>query len=350
MLHYALMAFKKFLEKEARLINIELDKVLNNELRKINNINPKLKGLFALFFNAVSGGKRIRGTLVTLGFNLASGKNETQIYKIASAFEIFQTAILIHDDIIDQSNLRRGRKSLHMEIGGGHYGLSQALCLGDFGFFLASQIITQSGFDEKLKNQALLFFNKVVLSTTLGEILDVKHPFEKNYTNPKDSLLISELKTAEYSFVGPLAIGALLGGADSKIIYYFEEFGKNLGIAFQIKDDLLGLFGAQKKTGKSSQSDASEGKMTILISFALSKANSKQKAILKELYGKKDLTQKELEIIKKIFIETRAVEYAESKVLEYINSSRKIIPKITQHKENQMILEGIADYLLNREN
>ncbi len=343
------MVFKNFLEKEVVLIEKEIDSILAAELKKICETHSDLEELFRYFFNAVKGGKRIRGSLVVLGYDLAGGGESQEIYKIASAFEIFQTAILVHDDIIDQSELRRGKASLYRQIGSGHYGVSQALCLADYGFFLSSQIIIQSRFEESLKLQALQNFNKVVLDTMFGEILDLKLPFSKKDISDEDGLIISYLKTAQYSFIGPLQIGAILAGADTTFLEILEAFGKDLGMAFQIKDDVLGSFGSEKAIGKPKSSDILEGKATLLISYANQHSNESQKKILKK-YGNGHITEKELESVKQVLSDVGAVGYAEGKALEYIKSAKLIIPKITDESKKQQILQELADFLIERAN
>lgn len=341
------MQFKKYLSDEAKLINREIEGNLNKELIRLKKIHPGFEELFDQFFSSVGGGKRIRGVLISLGYSLTKAKLNREVYKIASAFEVFQTAILIHDDIIDESELRRGEMTLYKKIGHNHYGDSQAICLADFGFFFSSQIITTSAFSEKQKIKALSVFNKVVLDTVLGEILDLKLPFNKEYSSESDSLLISYLKTAQYSFVGPLQIGAILAGGSKELINNLEVFGKNLGIAFQIKDDVLGCFGDEAMLGKSQSSDIKEGKATLLIAYALANANPKQKKIL-EKYGNQSLGQNEIDEIKKMFLEVGALDYAEAKALEYIEAARTVISKITKDKEKQEILAGLTSYLIER--
>lgn len=217
------MKFEGFLKKEAKVIEDNLKREL--QLFKKTIKDKKLVSLFDQFILSCQGGKRIRGVLVKIGYEIAGGKGSLEIYKAAVAFEIFQTAILAHDDIIDQSPIRRGRPSLYKSVGN-----NQALVLADIGFFLSNTLIDNP--------KAAKFFNKAMINTGLGQLLD---------TNKSQTIQTYELKTAWYTFIGPLSLGAILGGANEKLLKNLEVFGKNLGIAYQIQDDILD--GDPVKTG-----------------------------------------------------------------------------------------------------
>src|SRR3989344_14258 len=120
------MSFEEYLKGSARKVEKELDKILERFLEDTRKTNPKLVPFAKEFVKSCKGGKRIRGVLVKLGYEIAGGKDE-EIYKISAAFEILHTALLIHDDIIDQSPTRRGKPSLHISLGNNHYGISQAI-------------------------------------------------------------------------------------------------------------------------------------------------------------------------------------------------------------------------------
>ncbi len=300
------------------------------------------------FLKASKGGKKIRGILIYLGYKLAGGEEKSDIYDISSAYEIFHTSILAHDDIIDQSPVRRGIPSLYKALGGGHHGISGAICLGDLGFFLSTKIISESDFPSEVKIKALEHFSKTVMDTALGEILDVELPFIKGERKEKDVILIMSLKTAKYTVSAPLQLGAILAGADEHLIRVLKEFGENLGIAFQIQDDILGVFGEESELGKSNKSDIEEGKNTLLIIKALKNANSKQLRVLKKYYGKGKISTKALLKVRKIFEDSKALENSQKIALKYLSSAKKEIPGLTKDKDLSKILEQISDYLVER--
>ena len=220
------MDFRKYLDKTARELDREVEKILNQWLKEVEGIDRKLVPLASAFIQSCQGGKRIRGVLVKLGYEL-TGKKSKEILKIGAAYEIFHSAILAHDDIIDQSETRRGKPSLYKKLG-----ISKAITLGDLGFFLAIRVISESNFPAEYKNQATRLFAKTIVDTAVGQLLDI----EKG--NP---IITAKLKTAHYTISGPLQLGAILAGMSptSPRLRRVKEFGENLGIAFQIKDDIL---------------------------------------------------------------------------------------------------------------
>ncbi len=229
------MEFEKFSKQAIKQIDKQLEQLLKEWRREVGKIDTKLLPLVDKFIAGCNGGKKLRGILVVLGYKLARSnkeEDENDVYKVAASYEIFHSAILVHDDIIDQSLQRRGKPSLYQALGGNHYGISQTVSLGDAGFFLAMKIISGANFPKERKISALKLFSKVMLDTALGEILDLEKA---------DPLVVMRLKTAYYTISGPLQIGAILGGLSptSPRLSGVKEFGENLGIAFQIQDDIL---------------------------------------------------------------------------------------------------------------
>src|SRR5579884_2564972 len=269
--------FVEYLTKSAAEIEQELDFYFKVWRKNARKINPTLLSLVDASITAAEGGKRIRGMLVKLGYELSGAGYSKEIIKVAAAYEIFQTAILAHDDVIDKSPLRRGQPTIFNALGGDHYALSQAICLGDIGFFQAFEMISNTNFPDELKTAALSSFSRTMTETALGQMLDIEIPAKKLPRKEEDALVIFQLKTARYTISGPLLLGAILGGADQKIRENIKKFGDYLGIAYQIHDDILGVFGTEKEIGKSVTSDIEEGKQTLLITKALEKASLGEK-------------------------------------------------------------------------
>lgn len=231
------MDFRKYLEKIAADLDREMEKILEEQLKKAEKTDRKLIPLLKAFTKSCQGGKRIRGALVVLGYEIGrqvTGNKlqvrDKEIVKIGAAYEIMHNAILVHDDIIDQSTMRRGKPSLYQALGGNHYGISQAISLADYGFFLAFKIISETNFSSQSKNKALQLFSGVTTDTAWGEMLDLEET---------DRWVVMKMKTARYTISGPLQIGAVLAGANGRLLEQLGLFGEKLGIAFQIQDDIL---------------------------------------------------------------------------------------------------------------
>lgn len=228
------MNFEEYLKISVQEINKELNNLLTEFINEAEKTNNKLLPFAKSLLDANMGGKRIRGVLAMIGYQLAGGSESRDIIKVASALEILHTALLIHDDIMDQSTTRRDMPSLYQLLGGDHYGISQAISLGDISFYLPIKIISNLSFPDKAKLRAISFLSETIINTGWGQILDMKKPQDN-----KDLEFIRIFKTAKYTVSGPMQIGAILAGADEKLINKIGEFGENLGIAFQIQDDIL---------------------------------------------------------------------------------------------------------------
>lgn len=340
------MQFKKFLQQSATEIDSEIEDYLSYWNNEVTQDASRLQPLFEAFAASAKSGKRIRGSLVLLGNALSTTIPNPHLLKIAVAYELFQTAILAHDDIIDKSPTRRGMPSLYMALGGGHYGISQTICLGDIGFFHAYKLITESSFDDAVKAKAAAFFSKSITETVIGEMLDVELAHSYKSASEEDALVVSRLKTAYYTFVGPLTLGAILGGADEHVLAKIKEFGEDTGIAFQLQDDIQDSFGTENTLKKQPGGDIREGKRTLLYLKAKNNADKEQLRILEKYYGKSDLSAKEIEAIKKVFIDTGALTYANLLVKQYSEAARKSIGDLSSRKNMQVMLDEMIDYVL----
>src|SRR3989344_754246 len=241
------------------LRNYFKDKIKNAQ--KIGNLPGEVLNEFALI---AERGKKIRGSLVVLGNQLAGGRDLSSIYDASLFIEIFHSGILVHDDIMDQDMLRRGLTTLHVKLG-----TSLAICAGDMAFYLAWEKLLSSRFPKDRLIMASQLYSEYVIRLIQGQILDINN-ISLNQLSNRNILNIFKYKTAEYSGALPLLIGAILGGTkDESRLERLKEYGISLGWAFQIKDDLLGLYGHKEKTGKPIGSDIRKGKITLLIYYAL---------------------------------------------------------------------------------
>jgi geranylgeranyl diphosphate synthase type I len=344
------MDFKKYLQESALEINKELEEILEKYKLQAVNEDQRLENLVQVGIDSSKGGKRIRAVLIKLGYEIAKNGQDLnpEINKAATSIELFQAGILAHDDIIDQSPIRRGEPSVYMKLGGDHHAISQAICIGDIGMFLAFQSLSETNFPAEDKNRAIDLFSKMATHTVFGEMLDVELPTLRGEKTEEDVLKIHRLKTAFYTLVYPLKIGAVLGGASNQLLENFEKFGEALGIAYQIQDDILGIFGSEQEIGKSITSDIEEGKNTLLIIEALKNANDEQNQILNNYYGKGKIGKDEQKEIQKVFTETGSLEYSQTKALDYVNKAKELIPEITTNQKYQNIIEQMANFLVER--
>ncbi len=315
-----------------------------------------------------SDGKFIRACLIALGYYSKGekGLSKEEYLPLAAAYETFQTSILIHDDIIDNADLRRGKITIPKSYSNSfekecnntgdfkqkknHISNSLGICIGDLGFYLASKIVIDNYRKNENFDRILNLYNKIVINTIKGEIIDVLLPFNQQYipttsTTEDDIMEIYRLKTAWYSIIGPFSLGMVLSDYTDEEIEKMQHILYSLGIGFQIKDDILGVFGKEDEIGKSATSDISEFKQTILYSY-ISENHPEQLKELHKYYGKENLTNLDIEKVKDIFTNTGAKEYATDMMNKMFEDAKRELSDIdfltTKYKQ---ILYGFITYL-----
>ena len=324
--------------------------------------NRFLEEALEQFVSSNKGGKFLRACLIALGYQ-SFGNDDDSYLPLGIALELFQTSILIHDDIIDKADKRRGMDTIPVRYqklysdqikGDGSFidkrhdiGTSMALCLGDMGFYLALQVIAQNYKDNENLGRVLEYYNSVAIKTCEGEMVDVILPFYEEFYGSEGDLEnhvmeIYKLKTAWYSVVGPYCLGAILGGLDDDKVHKLEDALINLGIAFQIKDDLLGIYGDEKHIGKSVTSDVSEFKQTILYAYAI---NTEYKDEILRYYGK-EIEKADMTKVRDIFSKSGAYDYAE-KTMERLfkESFQAILDLDFLDLDKKKLLLGFAEFL-----
>ena len=348
--------FKKYYQKEKEILN---KKINNYNENLVKEDNPILKEKLKYFVNLNTNGKLIRGILVDLGYFLLKNNKEYS-NDLALAYEVFQTAILVHDDIIDKDEKRRGVNTIHFEnynkykkysndLEAKHFSNSIAICMGDFGLYEANKIISTSYKDDSNLSKVLINFNDTVLNTIRGEILDVVLPFESknigidNDVLEKSIMDIYRLKTSHYTIIGPLSVGLILAGCDEEKLKDISSFGEKVGIAFQIQDDILGIY--SDEMGKVIGSDIKEYKQTILYSHI---AKTEYLNELKEYYGK-DIDTNSINKVREIFKKSGSLDYSINMMNKMYDESISILNNIDWiEKDKKDILLGFVEYLRNR--
>ncbi|BDV30386.1 geranylgeranyl pyrophosphate synthase [Microbacterium terricola] len=288
---------------------------------------------------ALSGGKGLRGRFCLAGWRAvaeAGGPAATPddaVVTAAAALEIFQAAALVHDDIIDNSDTRRGRPAAHRALEQQHreagwigdaaaFGRSGAILLGDllvaWSDDLFEEALAATPADRAADARAR--YATMRREVTIGQFLDIAE--ESAYLTESDdrhaerALRIASLKSARYSIQHPLAIGAALAGADAAQQVALEGFGHPVGIAFQLRDDVLGVFGDESRTGKPSGDDLREGKRTVLVAYAREALAPSARRIMDELIGDAELDADQIASLQRTIVDTGALERVEQLIAD----------------------------------
>lgn len=219
---------------------------------------------------------------------------------------------------------------------------------GDMLSNLGAHTIISAKFKEELKLHAVKEYIEALLSCFQGELYDVI--LEKKEKVNEDQLLkMINLKTSSYTTSAPLVMGAILGSAKPKQVEILREYGNLLGEAFQITDDILGSFGDEKKLGKPANSDIRQGKKTLLSIYAIRNASLSGRKLLKRSLGNKNLTPKDFDAVREVFVNSGALQYAKDKARECISRSKSLLRESCFTLEPVEFLIKLSDYIIMRE-
>ena len=340
-------------------IDRELAGFLDEQIKKTERDSELKDIMFNIKEFCLRGGKKIRPAFFIFGHKCFNGDNEKEIIKASMSVELMQAFLLMHDDIMDRSNLRRGKPTFHKNYEGfcrkkystdaRRFGENMAIIGGDIIFALGSNILATSNFPEGRKRRAMEKFNQVCLDTSLGQVADLL-ALAKDPEQITEKEIIKEhiMKTAKYTVEGPLHMGAILAGAGERDLDVLSRYALPLGRAFQIQDDILGLFGAERETGKPVDSDLKEGKKTLLILKALEESDQIQKNIILSALGNGNLSRDDLIEVQNIVKNTGSLDYSRNMARKLIGQAKKEIEKSDFRKEAKDFLTGITDFVLER--
>jgi geranylgeranyl diphosphate synthase type II len=287
------------------------------------------------------GGKRLRPALVLMATDLFGGDIKDAIAP-ALAVELFHNFTLMHDDIMDKAPLRRGQPTVHAK-----WNESVAILSGDVMFVKAYKMMIQVRPD--ILSDVLEVFNATAIGVCEGQQIDMN--FEnRNEVSIKEYLEMIRLKTAVL-VGGALKIGALIGSANSKDADLLYQFGENLGIAFQLQDDILDVYGDPIKFGKQVGGDIISNKKTYLLIKALELAKGEELAVLDQWLNLTDFDSEEkVNAVKEIYNNLGVKILSENTMHTYAQKAMDALEKINTPQENKKVLEAFADLLIKREN
>jgi geranylgeranyl diphosphate synthase type II len=297
------------------MVDFALRSFFRTRIARAERLGPEYLTLWRQAERLSQGGKRFRPALVLQSYRAFGGTDDYLAAQLGAAFEILHTAFLIHDDVIDGDDIRRGSPTLsggsaetarRAGLGGpaaSTWAQASGILAGDLLLIGAQGIVASLPIDTERRLRLLELFDESVLVTAAGELADVALSVRLRGGDIDEALAMSERKTAVYSFDAPLVAGAILAGATESDQAVLSAYGRTVGTAFQLRDDLLGVFGDEGVTGKSAMGDLREGKTTPLIVFA--RATEHAEAI-DRLLGRPDLTEKDAERLRRLLTECGA--------------------------------------------
>lgn len=306
---------------------------------------------------ATTGGKRFRPRMVFAAYEALGGTDREAAAYVGAAFELLHTSLCVHDDVIDRDFVRRGLPNISGvfrnralaagadEAGSQHHGISAAVIAGDLALFNAYRLIDRSGVGDLTRGRLLEVMDEALFASAAGELIDIDFTLHPEAPHVDDILAMERLKTAVYSFEGPLQAGAILAGADEQTVATLGEFGREIGIAYQLVDDVLGVFGTEEETGKTTVGDLREGKRTVMIAYASSAPGWDERATL---FGDPALDDAGAARLRAHLVQSGARSFAEGLARYYVNRAlaRLVEPHIPASLRAE--LHPVADAVLGR--
>ena len=273
----------------------------------------------------LGSGKRTRPLLCLLGWAGCDGGPDAGIVRVAAALEMFHTFALIHDDVMDMSAARRGFPTLHVSLADRHrqlgwrgdpdrFGESAAILWGDLCLVWADELFHSCSLPLGRAQRALSVYQQMRAEVLMGQYLDVKGGADT--ADLADCFKILLYKSARYTVERPLQIGAALAGAEADTLAVLSRYGIAVGEAFQLRDDVLGVFGNAALTGKSTMTDLSDGKSTVLMALTRQLAKPSQAETIRRLYGDPDLDENGADALREIISATGALQTVEEMIMQ----------------------------------
>jgi len=303
----------------------------------------------------IHGGKRLRPALVYYTYRACGGPSDEEALPVALATELLHTYLLIHDDIMDHAEVRRGHPSAHVRFRQSHlargfhgdaqdFGRSVAILLGDLAHTWAVELFTGA----ERSGELTRCFSAMSEEVIGGQYLELLVA-QRRAAREEELLRVLRLKSGRYTAERPIQLGGLLARASEPVLAALSRYGTAVGEAFQLQDDLLGMFGDLGTVGKPVGEDLKEGKFTFLIFHALAAASPGERQLLESALGRPDLPDSEVERVQRLLEETGARARVTEMIAERLHSARQALDGLDLRPDGKLFLAGLVDYLWERE-
>lgn len=300
----------------------------------------------------MAGGKRLRPYLIVTAYTAYGGSDHTAAIEIATGWELLHQSMLVHDDIIDHDRTRHGSPNVsghYTQIYGALNGSlaadTAALLAGDALLADAHRFVQSAPLAPELMHRVNELFAAAVFRVIGGELID----YETSVSNPREVSpdLITELKTASYSFVLPLQVGALMAGASKTELATLAKLGQHAGQAYQLRDDIIGVFGRSSESGKSADGDLREGKRTLLLQYALAHLPAADAAELLKSVGNPRLSDGQVIRLRQLIENAGARRHVAQQIVEHTDKARSLlhelqIPDIQKQQLDELLTELVG--------
>lgn len=330
-----------------------LDGFIDEQAARLAPLGPDAGRLLDEARRCVSGGKRLRAAFCWWGYRAIRAEvgDPQALTRAAAALEILHASALVHDDYMDASDSRRGRPSVHRAFAAEHqragwrgdpvqYGAAAAILLGDLLLSWADELLRHSGFDTAAVVAAMEVLDQCRSEVIAGQFLDVSVQ-ARGHADVDAAMTVLRYKSAKYSVERPIHLGAALAGAGPEQLAALSAFGMPLGEAFQLRDDLLGVYGDPDTTGKPAGDDLIEGKRTVLIALALDGAAAEEAGLLDRSLGR-PLTPEQVQQLRDLITGSGAQQQVEGAIAELTEVALAALDRLPLDAEANSALRALA--------
>jgi len=310
-----------------RRVSAAVEATLDRQRPRLTAISPDLLPLAeALTAFLLDGGKRLRPAFAYWGWRGAGGADCDEIVAAVSALEWVQACALIHDDVMDGSDTRRGQPAMHRRFAAQHrtaawrgdadnFGTAIAILLGDMCLIWADEMLNTAGLPSEQLLRGRPVYDEMRTEIMAGQYLDILGQVTGD-RSVEGAMNVIRYKSAKYTVERPLHLGAMLAGGSPRLVAAYSAYGLPLGEAFQLRDDVLGVFGDPAQTGKPAGDDLREGKRTVLVAKTLERATSAESAYLEQHLGRPDLDVEGVGTLRELITTTGALSETEKLIGE----------------------------------
>jgi geranylgeranyl diphosphate synthase type I len=341
-------------------VQAAVDAEISIQSRVLSEIGDELTPLVAAVGSLLRGGKRLRAAFLYWGYRAGGGPDSKAVIRAATAMEFFQAAALLHDDVMDDSDTRRGMPAAHRRLADEHaaagwagsgdrFGVAGAILGGDLCLIWSDELFATSGLPVAELTRARPIFDRMRTQLMGGQFLDVLESargWDELSTDQRvaRARTVIRYKSAKYTIEHPLLIGAAAAGVSPSDLDALSTYGLALGEAFQLRDDLLGVFGDPAHTGKPAGDDLREGKRTVLVALTLDQVTGPNTALFDKLLGSPDLDEAGVQELRHAITASGAPDRVEQMILDLTTSARAALNTTTGlTSQGQDALDALID-------
>ncbi len=333
-------------------VQAALDEFLAHQDKVLAGVSPDLVPMAEALCDLLAGGKRLRPAFCYWAWRGAGGADTDEAVRAATSLELLQACALIHDDVMDGSDTRRGMPAAHRRFASLHqanswlgsqenFGRGAAILLGDLCLCWADELLLGSGMDADALVRAKPVYDEMRTELMAGQYLDLLEQ-ARGGGSVERAMRVIWFKSAKYTIERPLHLGAALAGAGPELVAAYSRYGLPLGEAFQLRDDVLGVFGDPAETGKPAGDDLREGKRTVLVAEASQRATPAQADALRRYLGDPALDAHGVETLREVITDSGALAHVEALIAETTAEALTALDGVPVDPAAREVLVGLA--------